>query len=326
MGDYILDVLSKTRYITYQVRRNVVCDLTNPIYQDKEAARKHLEAIRWPNGPICPHCGVIGNSAELKGKSTRPGVHKCRDCRKPFSVTVGTVFERSKIPLNKWILATHLMASSKKGISSHQIHRMLGVTYKTAWFMTHRIRLAMESSDTTPLGVGGGVVEVDETYFGLKKGKKKKAGLSHKFAIFSLVERGGKVRSTHVPTNLFHTVKASLKNNVSPDAHIITDQHRMYNHVGKDWQHSSVNHGVGEYVRGTVHTNTIENFFSVFKRGMKGVYQHCSEGHLQRYLSEFDFRYNNRSALDVTDAERAVKILEGVGGKRLTYRRPAISH
>ena len=210
-----------------------MCDLSKPIYHDKNKAREHLESIRWPDGPICPHCGVIDNAAELKGKAHRPGLWKCRDCRKQFSVTVGTVFERSKVPLNKWLLATHLITSSKKGISSHQIHRSLGVTYKTAWFMTHRIRHAMESTDTTPMGSGGGIVEADETYIGRRKGiKKAKAGHSHKMKVFALVERGGKVKSASVSGSMFDGIKDGLEN-VSFDANLVTDESTMYKKIGK---------------------------------------------------------------------------------------------
>ena len=298
-----------------------MCDLSSPIYHDKDKAREHLEAIRWPDGPICPHCGVLDNAAELNGKAHRPGVYKCRDCRKQFTVTVGTVFERSKVPLNKWLLATHLITSSKKGISSHQIHRSLGVTYKTAWFMTHRIRLAMESTDNTPMGSGGGIVEADETYIGRRKGvKKAKAGHAHKMKIFALVERGGKVKSASVSGSMFDGIKDGLTN-VSLDANLVTDESTMYRKIGKAFaSHETVNHSIKEWKRGNVHTNTIEGFFSVFKRGMKGVYQHCREDHLHRYLSEFDFRYNHRSALEIDDKERARIALEGIGGKRLMYR------
>ena len=243
-----------------------MCDLSNPIYHDADKAREHLEAIRWPNGPICPHCGVIGNAAELKGKAHRPGVCKCRDCRKQFSVTVGTVFERSKVPLNKWLLAVHLMTSSKKGISSHQIHRSLGVTYKTTWFMTHRIRHSMETTDATPFGQGGGTVEIDETYIGRKKGvPKAKAAHHHKQAVFTLVERGGKARSFRVSGSMFDTMKEALKR-ASPDAHVKSDTARIYLNIGKRFaSHEMVNHSIKEW-----------------KRGMKGVYQDCSEEHLHR--------------------------------------------
>lgn len=298
-----------------------MCNLTDPIYSDADKAREHLEAIQWPNGPVCPHCGVEDNAHLMTGKSTRPGVYKCRDCRKPFSVTVGTVFERSKVPLNKWVLASHLMASSKKGFSAHQLHRTIGVTYKTAWFMMHRLRLAMEPTEVEMLGSGGGVVEADETYIGRKRGVPKGGSWAHKQAVFSLVERGGKARSTHITGGTFDTIKKQLAENVSPEAHLMTDMYRGYNGVGKDFaSHGRVNHSIKQWKSGNAHTNTIEGFFSVFKRGMKGVYQHCSEDHLQRYLAEFDFRYNHRAALDINDVERSRAILKGIGGKRLMYR------
>ena len=302
-----------------------MCNLTDPIYHDADKAREHLEALRWPDGPVCPHCGSVDNAYALKGKSTRPGVYKCADCRKPFSVTVGTVFERSKVPLNKWILAAHLMASSKKGFSAHQLHRTVGVTYKTAWFMMHRLREAMRDDSTDQMGGPGssGIVEADETYIGNKKGAQKRAGVGHKMTVFSLVERGGKVRSAHLSGKKFDGIKEGLKKNVSPEAHVVTDQYRAYNHVGKVFaKHTAINHGANEWARGEAHTNTIEGFFSVFKRGMKGVYQHCREDHLHRYLAEFDFRYNHRAKLGVSDVERAQALLVGIGGKRLTYRQP----
>jgi transposase-like protein len=307
----------------------------NKIYTNEEAARKHLEAIRWPDGPICPHCGSVSKEhyrIEAKAESktgARPGLLKCKDCRSQFSVTVGTVFERSKIGLHLWVYASHLMASSKKGISAHQLHRMLGVTYKTAWFMEHRLREAMKPThtvDTPKMGSGGGVVEADETYFGTKTGVKKRAkarGWGHKNAVFSLIERGGQVRSFHIAGNMFDGVKMALQANVSLEAYLQTDEAKMYNNIGKSFAgHGRVNHSAKEYVRGTDYTNTIENFFSVFKRGMRGIYQHCSSTHLNRYLAEFDFRHNHRSAHGVEDAERAELLLAGIGGKRLTYRRP----
>jgi len=312
-------------------------DITNEIYIDHNKAREHLEAIHWPDGPNCPHCGNADSDRikKLEGKSTRPGVYKCNECRKPFSVTVGTVFERSKIPLNKWVLASHLLASSKKGISSHQLHRMLGVTYKTAWFMAHRIREAMKEDvqSSGPLGGEGQFVEADETYFGKRedgyvspqrkgrpyKYKKKAVG---KRAVVSLVERGGRVRSFHPQHATKVAVRDILVRNVSRDTGLYTDESRLYTETGKEFDsHHTVKHSAGEYVRGAVHTNTIEGFFSIFKRGMKGIYQHCGEAHLHRYLAEFDFRYNRRTALKVSDAERAEDILRGARGKRLTYRR-----
>jgi transposase-like protein len=312
--------------------------LTNPIFTDAEKAREHLEALRWPHGPTCPHCGNADPARikALNGKAYRAGLFHCSECREQFTVTVGTVFERSKVPLNKWLLATHLMCASKKGMSAHQIHRMLGVTYKTAWFMCHRIREAMrpDSKSSGPLGGAGKIVEADETYFGkletqptmrrdgtpyLTKGKGGPAG---KRAVFALVERGGQVRSFHVDNANANTIREALVTNASRESRLFTDESRLYIKVGAEFgEHQTVRHAAKEYVRGVVHTNTIENVFSVFKRGMKGVYQHCAEKHLHRYLSEFDFRYNTRTALKVTDVERRDQALEGIAGKRLTYRR-----
>jgi transposase-like protein len=303
-------------------------NLRNPIYTNEDKARKHLEALRWPNGAICPHCGVIGNAVELEGKSTRPGVYKCRDCRKPFSVTVGTVFERSHIPLSKWLLAVHLMSSSKKGISSHQLHRMLGVTYKTAWFMSHRIREAMRTPPS-PIGGEGKVVEADETFVGgIEKNKHKNKrtprshGSSNKAVVFSVLERGGSVRSIHTGKADSHHVRPILTALVHERTVLCTDEAQHFKAVGSHFaDHKVVKHALGQYVFGEVHTNTIEGFFSVFKKGMKGVYQHCGKQHLQRYLYEFDFRYNNRIGLEISDTERTERALQGIAGKRLTYRR-----
>lgn len=312
-------------------------DLTNEIYQDANKAREHLESIQWPDGPNCPHCGNADSAriTKLAGKSTRPGVYKCKECQKPFSVTVGTVFERSHIPLNKWVLATHLMAASKKGMSAHQLHRMLGVTYKTAWFMAHRIREAMKEdvASSGPIGGPGKTVEADETYIGKRedqsmspqrKGKpylKRKPG-GRKIAVVALVERGGKVRSFHVKDATKNTVSEILRTNAPRTSTLYTDESRLYTSLGKEYAtHETVNHSAKEYARGPVNTNTIESVFSVFKRGMHGIYQHCAEKHLHRYLAEFDFRYNRRSALKVSDSERAAQLLEAIRGKRLTYRR-----
>jgi transposase-like protein len=299
--------------------------LNAPHFHDNDKARAYLESIRWPAGdPVCPHCFVVGGHYQLQGKAHRPGLWKCHTCREQFSVTVGTVFERSKIPLSKWLLATHLLCSSKKGISSHQLMRTLGVTYKTAWFLSHRIRHAMSDIGGGLMGSGGGTVEADEAYIGRKPGKAKgRAGWGHKNTVFALVERGGKVRSQHITGKTFDGVKAALKANVSPDANLMTDEASMYANVGQQFaSHQTVNHSKKEYVRGNAHTNTVEGVFSVFKRGMVGTYQHCTADHLHRYLSEFDFRYNNRSALGVEDAERARNALKAIEGKRLTYRRP----
>ena|SRR6185437_3808286 len=298
--------------------------LNAPHFHDDDKAREYLESVRWPDGPVCPHCGAFGDHYKLEGKAHRKGLWKCchKECRKQFSVTVGTVFERSKIPLSKWLAAAYLLCSSKKGISAHQLHRTLGVTYKTAWFLAHRIRMAMTDFGAKPLlGSGGNVVEADETYIGRKPGMKLKRGTGHKEQVFSLVERGGTVRSFHITGKMFDGIKQALRENVSPEARLSTDEARMYRKIAKAYaEHMVVNHSHDEYVRGDATTNTIEGFFSVFKRGMKGIYQHCGSHHLHRYLSEFDFRYNHRAALEINDTERMDDALAGIGGKRLTYR------
>ncbi len=284
-----------------------MCDLTNPIFTNENKARKHLERIRWPDGPICPHCGVIDEATKLKGKSTRPGVYKCRGCQKPFSITVGTVYERSHIPLHKWLAATHLLCSSKKGISTHQLHRMLGISYKSAWFMTHRIREGMRDDTPVGMGSGGGAVEVDETFIGRNENKKdrhRKSGGGPKFknAVLTLVDREtGRARSIVIKDMKAKTIYPIVRANVYREARLMTDDARHYKTLGKEFaSHGVVRHNMGEYVKRrepTVHTQTIEGFFSIFKRGMKGVYQHCGTQHLHRYLAEFDFRYSNRAAL-----------------------------
>ena len=315
--------------------------LTDPIYTDANAAREHLEAIQWPTGPVCPHCGNVDAAriTKLQGKSTRPGVYKCKECAKPFTVTVGTVFERSHIALNVWLAASALMASSKKGMSAHQLHRMLGVTYKTAWFMEHRLREAMKADvkSSGPLGGEGKTVEADETYIGKKDvsvPSPQRKGRPYKYAkkaqqkrtVVALVERGGSVRSFHVEHATKDSVREIIFTNASRKSVLYTDESRLYTVLGKDFDaHRTVNHSSGEYVRyeadKVVHTNTIENVFSVFKRGMHGVYQHCGEAHLHRYLAEFDFRYNRRTALGFNDAMRTEDLLSAIRGKRLTYRR-----
>lgn len=306
--------------------------LDAPYFHDDDAAREYLESIRWPDGkPVCPHCGEAGDHYRLEGKGgekgtkARKGLWKCHACRKQFSVTVGTVFERSHIPLSKWLMAAYLLCSSKKGISSKQLERMLGVTYKTAWFLSHRIRHAMagQGGPEGLMGSGGGIVEADEVYIGTKhKRTWQRAGHGHKHQVFALVERGGKVRSTHVRGKMFDGVKEALKA-VSPEAHMMTDNAKMYWRIMKPFaSHEIVNHSQHEYVRGNAHTNTIEGVFSIFKRGMIGTYQHCGEQHLQRYVAEFDFRYNHRQALEIDDLQRTRDVLKGIEGKRLTYRTP----
>jgi transposase-like protein len=313
-------------------------DLQNPIFNDLDKAREALEKVRWPNGPWCPHCGNSDETkiAKIEGKkqSHRPGLYYCNECTGQFTVTVGTCFERSKIPLTKWWLATHLMSAGKKGISSHQLHRMLGVTYKTAWFMSHRIREAMKDMNPGPLGGGGKVIEADETYYGKLETPRVrnkylppptrggKSGGAQKRAIFGLVERGGKVRTFHIARASAAEVRAVIVKNVSRKSDLHTDESRIYTALGKEFaRHKTVNHSSLEYVRDDVHTNSIENHWSVFKRGMHGTYQHCGEAHLHRYLAEFEFRHNHRSAFKVSDRERTDKIMEGIEGKRLTYRR-----
>ena len=300
-------------------------DLTNPIYNDEESARKHFEAIRWPAGTVCPHCGVIGKSVELQGKSTRPGVWKCRECRKPFTATVGTVYERSHIPLHKWLLATHLLCASKKGISAHQLWRMLGFgSYKTAWFMAHRIREAMTDTAPEDMGGPGGVVEADETYVGLKSGPEsnfRRGGFQHKRAVLTLVERSGKARSFHINRARSEEIAPLLRKNVNVDSALMTDESHLYDKVGRAFaSHGQIRHSKKQYVDGAIHTNTVEGFFSIFKRGFKGIYQHCGEQHLHRYLTEYDFRYSNRAKLGCDDNARAIRAIKGAAGKRLTYQ------
>jgi transposase-like protein len=299
--------------------------LNAPQFQDEIKARRYLEKLRWADGRFCPHCGDIGNSGALEGEKHRDGLYKCYACREQFTVTLGTVFESSHIPLHKWLLAAYLMCTSKKGISSMQLQRMLQLkSYKSAWFLSHRLRFAMAQPDSAPMGANGGIVEADETYIGRKPGRRKaRAGAGHKNVVFSLIERGGKVKSVHITGKTFPGIKKALMGSVSKDAVLMTDDARMYKKIGRPFaDHQSVNHSAHEYVRGEAHTNTIENFFSVFKRGMIGTYQHCGSQHLHRYLAEFDFRHNSRSALGVEDAERTMRALLGIEGKRLTYKAP----
>lgn len=297
-------------------------------FHNEEAAYARLESIVWPNGPTCPHCGNADAARiyRIKGKTARLGLHTCGECRKQFTVKVGTVFESSHVPLHKWFQAAHLLASSKKGFSAHQLHRTLKVTYKTAWFMAHRIREAMREADLAPLGGSGKIVEADETYFGSKDVIKKrtirgKAAHSSKRSVVALVERGAKVRAFHVDRADQITVAQIVRENVAQETRLHTDESRLY-HTALEYvaDHRTVHHASGEYVRGDVHTNTVEGYFSIFKRGMKGTYQHCGERHLHRYLAEFDFRYNNRIARGINDDVRANKIIQGIVGKRLKYR------
>lgn len=298
--------------------------LSSPIFNNEEAARHFLESQRWPDGRICPHCGVVDESTPLEGKKHRPGLYQCNACRKQFSVTVGTIFERSKVPLHKWLLATHMMTSSKKGVSAHQIHRTIGVTYKTAWFLCHRIREAMrEPNPDDQIGGGGSTVEADETFWGTEdkyRNKPSQPGTNHKIKIFSLVDRSGKARSFHVPNVRATTLRPILKEQLKADTKLYTDKGGQYRYMHQDFPHDTVDHGIGEYVRGDVHTNTVEGYFSIMKRGLNGVYQHVSEKHLKRYLGEFDFRYSYRQKLGFDDLDRTKLALKGIEGKRLTYR------
>jgi transposase-like protein len=298
-------------------------DLTAQIFTNENKAIEHMEASRWGadlSGLFCPLCG--SDDARKMGGKTQAGMFLCNACRGKFTVRTGSVFERSHIPLHKWLLATHLMASSKKGISAHQLHRMLGITYKSAWFMAHRIREAMKPGSAAPFGAGGGTVEIDETYTGRKKGMKKaKAGWVHKNTVLALVERGGPVRSFYMPELRRNDLRDVATRYIAKDAHIRTDESALYTGMGQHFaSHETINHSKDEYVRGSASTNTIEGVFSIFKRGMVGTYQHCGEQHLSRYLAEFDFRYSNRVALGVSDVSRAARILKGAEGKRLTYR------
>lgn len=304
-------------------------DLSHPAYHDPEEARKLLEAIRWPNGAVCSHCGSVEKIRPLVGKSMGAGWYYCGECQDKFTVRMGTVYERSKIPLHKWLMGFRLMAASKKGISAHQLHRTLNITYKSAWFMAHRIREAMRDTDPSPLGGKDVVVEADETFIGkpelrlISKGWKYKTGVASKRKVISLVERGGKVRSFKVKDLNIETIRDTLQSNIKPETTLHTDEAQHYKRVGKEFAaHERVNHSEGEYARGDVTTNTVEGFFSIFKRGMTGIYQHCGEQHLQRYLHEFDFRYSNRAALEIDDAQRTALAIKGAEGKRLKYRNP----
>ena len=306
--------------------------MANPIltakhFQDEDAAFEYVEAALWPNGPNCPHCGGVERISKMQGKSTRPGLYKCYQCRKPFTVRMGTLFESSHIPLHLWLQAMHLLCSSKKGISSNQLSRTLGVTLKSAWFLSHRIREAMATRDFGPLGGEGSIVEIDETFIGRREGVEMRRGYAHKNVVLSLVERGGAVRSFHVDSTKKEDLYPVIKANVAKETHIMSDEAKQYEALVNEFaDHDAVDHGRKEYAyadrkTGVIVTvNSAESYYSVFKRAMTGVYQHCSEKHLSRYLAEFDFRHSNRAKLGVDDVARADRALAGVKGKRLTYR------
>jgi len=318
-------------------------DLLNPIFQDENAAREWLEARIWANGRFCPHCGAVDQSTLLQ-RGTKPrkdqpdqkrphraGLYQCNSCRQPFTVTVGTLYERSHIKLNKWLAATHLMMASKKGMSALQISRMLGISYKSAWFMCHRIRESLrETKLATPLGGQNKVVEADETYIGGKEANKHHSKRQHrgrgpvgKEPVVSLVERDGRVRSQHMPEVTSKNLKLALLTQVHQKSYLMTDESGVYTAAGREFSgHGTVNHSIEEYVRGGFwHTNTVEGYFSILKRGFVGTYHHVSQQHLKRYLAEFDYRYNERVSLGVNDRDRMAKSVSGIVGKRLTYRR-----
>jgi len=295
---------------------------TEPRFNDENAARVHLESMCWPDGPVCPHCGGTERNVLLQGKATRPGLYFCGDCREQFTVTIGTLFEDSKVALHKWIYAVHLMCASKKGVSAKQLERMLGVSYKTAWFMSHRIREAM-TGEGGLLGGSKEPVEVDETYWGnVGKQKEGARGGDHKMKIVSLVERDGEKRSFHVTNVNAKTLKPIMKAHIDSESRLMTDEAKVYDKIGIEFgQHQTVNHSAKEYARGDVTTNTVESSFAILKRGLYGTFHSVSEKHLQRYINEFDFRWNYRAKLGFSDAQRAEAALKGISGKRLTYRR-----
>ncbi len=308
-----------------------------PHFRDEKAARQYVEGLRWPSGRVCPKCGTVGGEYETK----REGRYRCgsKGCRKDFTVTTGTVMESSHIRLTVWLVAFYMMASSKKGVSAHQLHRSLDLTYKSAWFLCHRIREAMKAGGMlAPMGGAGSIVEADETYYGRSdlpkrehrlESQRRKPSIRHahkdqrpKRPVVALVERGGKARVFHVAVASKENVQRIVRENVDPASRLHTDESRLYFGMDAEFAaHETVKHSAGEYVRGDVHSNSAEGFFGVFKKGMRGVYQHCDEKHLHRYLSEFEFRFNSRTALGVNDAERTALAVKGAEGKRLTYRR-----
>ncbi len=297
-------------------------DITDPVFHDEAKAREFLEAQRWPDGPVCPYCGEAKDVQRLGGEAGKKGQVLCRPCRKKFTVTVGTVMERSKIPLTKWLMTFRLMASSKKGISAHQVHRMLGITYKTAWFLCHRVREAMGiPKEAGPIGGKEKIVESDETFVGGRsKNTHRGKPVPKKYPVVALIERGGEMRAKHVADVTGKNVREALVTNVSRKSMLMTDDAAIYERIGKEfYAHGKVNHSAGEYTDdvGFNHVNTAESYFALLKRGIMGSFHSVSEAHLQRYADEFAFRWNYRKTDDV---ERANAIIKATGGKRLTYR------
>jgi len=319
--------------------------LAKPYFHDEAAAFEYVESILWPTGPECPHCGNVDRHYTLSGVRSKPsrkhpegierhGLYKCAACRGQFTVRIGTIFEESHLPLHKWLQAIHLMCSSKKGISAHQLHRILEITYKSAWFLAHRLREAMRLREFAPMGGSGRTVEADETYIGRLAGMEKLSGSgAHKNMVLTLVERVGEARSFHIDSATIARVVPIVRQNIAHESALMTDEAQVYKRVGTEFSmHGTVVHSADEYGRTEINaagekikinTNSVEGFYSIFKRGMKGIYQHCAEHHLHRYLAEFDFRYSNRIRLGVDDTERATLALKGFKGRRLTYRQPA---
>jgi transposase-like protein len=309
-----------------------MCDMTNPAFTNEEKARKFLEASRWPDGPVCPHCNMMETVSRFNGKSMGPGWYHCNECREKFTVRVGTLYERSHIPLHKWLLATHLIVSSKKGISSLQLSRMLGITYKSAWFMAHRVREAMRNPKRGPIGGEGKILEADETVIGGKAKNRAFGKEPKKHAVMTLVERGGEARSFHIANVTAKLLRPLIVMSASRKSRLMTDDAKWYQRVGEEFaSHHAVNHRQDEYVRPDVvfdgvkfdialaHTNTAECYFSLCKCAVFGTHHSISEAHLHRYVAEWDFKFNTRK---ITDGERAAIALKGIEGKRLTYRPP----
>ena len=304
--------------------------LSRPEFHSEEAAFRHLESIVWAGMPVCPHCGGVDRITSVKAnpaKRIRVGLHRCGDCKGQFTVKVGTVFEHMRLPLHKALQATYLMTSSKKGISAHQLHRILEITYKSAWFLAHRIREAMRDGHLGQFGGNGGIVEVDETFIGRLKGSEKKAAYHHKMKVLALIDREtGRARTMVIEGVKAEHLMPIIHANVAREATIMTDEHWAYRPLGGIYAgHGTTAHKRGQYVdleNREIHSNTVEGYFSIFKRGMKGVFQHCGEQHLHRYIAEFEFRYNHRIALGYNDPDRSRVALHGIVGKRLTYARP----